>query len=149
MRWGLELGAEKEQIESGGGGGVDGGLNEEGFDAVFHGGLGGLNQADREMGFIALVVVANGDASVVAENSCVVVGFPIPIHVIETGLNEAASGFDVADFNGGACLRGNRKADCDEDLLGFFGGDLHDGVTIGRGEAWRQQRKVKFILEPG
>jgi hypothetical protein len=36
----LELGTEKEEVESGGGGGVDGGLKEEGFDAAFHDGKG-------------------------------------------------------------------------------------------------------------
>ena len=87
-------------------------------------GVDGLNQSDREMRFIALVVVADRNSPIVAENGCVVVGrIPIPIDVVEMGLNEAASGFDVADFDFGACLRGNRKADCDEDLLGFFGGD--------------------------
>ena len=87
-------------------------------------GVDGLNQSDREMRFIALVVVADRNSPIVAENGCVVVGrIPIPIDVVETGLNEAASGMDVGDFNGGAGLGGNRKADCNEDLLDFLGGD--------------------------
>ena len=48
---------------------------EDAFDAFgFHRDLGGLNQANREMGFITFVVVANGDAPIVAENGGVVVG---------------------------------------------------------------------------
>ena len=40
--------AEKENVESGGGGGVGGGLDEEGFDAVFHGDLQALDFIERK-----------------------------------------------------------------------------------------------------
>jgi hypothetical protein len=80
-----------------------------GFDLL---GLGvdGLNQTDSEVGFVALVVVANGDAAVVAKNGGFVV-VQIPVNVIETGFDEATGGFDVADFDGWTGFGGNRKTD--------------------------------------
>ena len=48
MRWGLELRTEENEVKGGGGGGVGHGLDEEGFDAVFHGDLQALDFIERE-----------------------------------------------------------------------------------------------------
>ena len=111
------------------------------MDFAFHGlfsvrvGLiDGENQIENKMGFVTVVVVGNGDGRIVAENRHSVGEF-VPINVVETGLNEATSGFDVGDFDDGASLRCNRKADGNEDLLDFLGGDqlvlIHDGMRLG------------------
>ena len=64
---GFEVGDEKDKTNEEDDGG-------DAFDAFgFHGDLGGLNQADREMGFASLVVVADRDAPIVTKNGCVVV----------------------------------------------------------------------------
>jgi hypothetical protein len=81
-----------------------------------------LNQTDGEVGFVALVVVADGNAAVVAENGGFVV-VTIPIDVVETGSDPPTSGFDVADFDGWTGFRRDGQADCNEDALGFLGGD--------------------------
>lgn len=115
------------------------------MDFAFHGlfgvgiGLGdGENQIENKMGFVAVVVVSNGDCRIVTENRHSVGEF-VPINVIETGADEGDGGFDVGDFDDGASLRCNRKADGNEDLLDFLGGDqlvlIHDGMRLG-GNGW-------------